>query len=285
MVALVTGGYGFLGRSIAASLERGGWRVIRAGRPDHEIPSSEFDHVLEATHPTLVVHCAGPASVPASIHDPDADRAASVGVTAGLAARLAELSPRARLVFISSAAVYGEPRDIPIHENTPYAPISPYGRHRVECESVVRAGGLPSVILRVFSAYGEGLRRQVLWDIARCALSGRPIELLGTGTETRDFVHVSDVGSAVVTAAERAKFGGEAYNLGSGVETQIRELAELLVQELDVDVQPVFSGVSRPGDPARWQADIGELRSLGFKPQVPLAEGVRRFANWARTVA
>jgi UDP-glucose 4-epimerase len=282
VVALVAGSHGFLGRWISAALETAGWTVTRAGRPDQEIPSPEFDRLLADARPKLVVHCAGPASVPASVEDPDSDRAASVGVTTQLVERLSALPSRPRLVFISSAAVYGEPRDLPVGEDAPFAPISPYGRHRVECEAAVRSGGLPAVTMRIFSAYGEGLRRQVLWDIAQRALAGGPVELLGTGEESRDFVHASDVGRAVVVAATGASFAGEAYNLASGIETRIADLAEMLVQALAVDERPVFTGVGRSGDPMRWQADIGALRALGFEPQVPLAEGVERYAAWVR---
>jgi UDP-glucose 4-epimerase len=282
VVALVTGSHGFLGRWISAALEAAGWPVTGAGRPDHEIPSPEFDRVLADARPTLVVHCAGPASVPASVEDPHADREASVSVTSELIDRLSRLSPQPRLVLISSAAVYGEPRALPIREDAPYAPISPYGRHRVECETLARSSVLPVAVMRIFSAYGEGLRRQVLWDIAQRALAGGPIELLGTGRESRDFVHASDVGRAVVVAATRAPFGGEAYNLAAGVETPISELAEMLTRALHVAGQPVFTGVGRSGDPARWLADISALRALGFEPQVSLAEGVTRYAAWVR---
>jgi UDP-glucose 4-epimerase len=285
VVALVTGSHGFLGRAISAALATGGWTVTGAGRPEHEIPSPEFDELLQAARPSLVVHCAGPASVPASVADPDADRAASVGVTAALLEGLQALSPSPRLILISSAAVYGQPRELPIAEGAPYAPISPYGRHRVECEGIARSRGLPAVVLRIFSAYGEGLRRQVLWDIAQRALAGGPIELLGSGEESRDFVHASDVGRALLTAAQQAPFDGEAYNLASGVETPIAELAEMLVDALGVERRPVFTGIARSGDPVRWCADIAALRALGFEPQVPLEEGVARYATWVRTAA
>jgi len=285
VVALVTGSHGFLGRAISAALATAGWSVTEAGRPAQEIPSAEFDELVAVARPSLVIHCAGPASVPASIKNPDADRKASVGVTSVLLERLQTLSSPPRFVLVSSAAVYGQPRELPIGEDAPYAPISPYGRHRVECESMARASGLPAVIVRIFSAYGEGLRRQVLWDIAQRALARGPIELLGTGEESRDFVHASDVGRAVVTAAGQAPFDGEAYNLASGVETRIAELAEMLAAALGVERRTVFTGVSRSGDPVRWRADISALRALGFEPQVPLEEGVARYAAWVRTAA
>ena len=282
MVAVVTGHRGFLGGYASAALEAAEWTVVGAGRPEMTIPSAAFDALLEDVRPRLVVHCAGPASVPASVADPDADRRGAVEVTQALVDRLARLEPPPRLLLVSSAAVYGEPQRLPVDERTPPAPISPYGRHRHECERLVRGGGIPVAIARVFSAYGEGLRRQVLWDIARQALVRDRVDLLGTGAETRDFVHGADVGRALAAVASAAAFEGEAYNVASGVETSIRELAELLLDAFGVHAEIEFSGAGRRGDPTRWLADIGAIRALGFEPCLPLREGVARYAAWLR---
>ena len=122
----------------------------------------------------------------------------------------------ARLLLVSSAAVYGDPERLPVSEDAPLAPISPYGRHRAEAEEVALQSGAPVVIARVFSAYGEGLRRQVLWDVAQRALVGGPVELSGTGEETRDFVHARDVAAAISAIAQRSAFDGEIVNVATG---------------------------------------------------------------------
>lgn len=155
MVSLVTGGHGFLGAYVHAALaERG--QVASAGRPDVEIPSSTFDRLLESARPDLVVHCAGPASVATSLADPAADFDASVVVTFELLDRLRSLRPPPRVVFISSAAVYGNAPSLPIGENEIPRPMSPYGHHKLAGEYLLREFselfGVPSVSLRVFSA-------------------------------------------------------------------------------------------------------------------------------------
>ena len=284
MVSVVTGARGFLGAYVQAALAEHG-EVVGVGRPEVEIPSPEFDGVLQWARPELVVHCAGPASVAASTADPASDFEASVLVTSELVDRLSRLPRRPRLVFISSAAVYGEPPSLPVGERETPRPISPYGHHKLACEEILRefheAHGLPSVSLRVFSAYGEGLRRQILWDVCVQALSDREVRLQGSGAETRDFVHAYDVGSAVTAVVTGARFEAEAYNVASGVETPIAELAARVVDALGIDAPITFSGVGRPGDPSRWCADLRLIEALGFRPSVRLDDGVRTYAGWA----
>jgi UDP-glucose 4-epimerase len=145
--------------------------------------------------------------------------------------------------------------------------------------------GLRACILRVFSAYGIGLRRQVMWDVCLKALGQDTVELIGTGAETRDFVHVKDICNAIVLALKKAPMAGEVYNVGSGVETAIGELAEMLAGALDRPVRFTFSNTVRQGDPIRWRADIEKLKHLGYRPSVSLASGLGEYALWARSQA
>lgn len=285
MRTLVTGSGGFLGSYVCSRLELEGWQVTGAGRPEVEIPSPAFDRLLERVDPELIVHCAGPASVPASLEDPLGDFTGSAGVLAALLDRLARRHREARLVLVSSAAVYGEPASLPATEDHPLAPVSPYGFHRVVCELLLREYaelfGVGSAVLRVFSAYGEGLTRQVLWDICERALRLGEVRLHGTGNESRDFIHARDVAEAVVVAARGAQFEAEPYNVGTGRSTTVAELASHLVAALGVDVPISFTGMARRGDPSAWRADVSRISQLGFRPLVTIEEGARRFADWA----
>jgi UDP-glucose 4-epimerase len=284
MVALVTGAGGFLGQHVASGLSAAGWEVVAAGRPEVEVPSPAFDALLGSRPPELVVHCAGPASVPASVDDPATDFRGSVGVLFELLDRLRDRDTA--FVLVSSAAVYGEPASLPVTEDAPLRPISPYGFHRVLCEELVREfhelWGLRCCALRVFSAYGDGLRRQIMWDICRKALLEGEVSLHGTGDESRDFVHADDVAGAVVAAAGSAPLAAEAYNVGTERETRLSELAPMLLEALGSDAPVAFSGQSRAGDPRHWRADTSRIAALGFAPRVGLEEGVRRYAAWAR---
>jgi UDP-glucose 4-epimerase len=286
VVALVTGAGGFIGRHVCLELEAGGWRVARAGRPEIEIPSMKFAALVERSRPDVLIHCAGPASVPMSLSDPLGDLEGSVLMLANILYTIARMSGSPRLVLVSSAAVYGDSAQRPINEEAPFAPVSPYGFHRQITEVLVeeyrQIFAIPSTVLRIFSAYGEGLRKQLLWDVCRMAVRDGAVTLSGTGAETRDFLHVKDVARAVSLATSDPRAVDETYNIASGVETTVSAVAGWVVDELGTGVPIGFSGFPRPGDPARWSADISKISALGFRPSIEIEAGARAYARWAR---
>lgn len=294
--ALVTGACGFLGSRIAEQLAGNGYRVVgidrgvgHAPQGIHclamSLPDSALSELLETERPSLIVHTAGPASVAASVTDPLADFEGSVRVHAHLLDAARQTVPEARIVTLSSAAVYGNPSALPVAEDAPLAPISPYGHHKAMCEALLReyssVFGMKTCALRIFSAYGAGLRRQLLWDVCEKATAGS-VRLFGTGDETRDFIHADDVARAVLTLAEGAAFEGEAYNAAAGEETTVREVVAQLVDALAPGTEIEFSGEQRAGDPLRWRADIARIRGLGFEPSRSLADGLAEYAAWYR---
>jgi len=289
MVIAITGGHGFLGSEIARQARDRGETVVRMGRPEEEIPSPSFGRRLRDAAPDVLVHAAGPASVAQSVSHPEGDRAGSVDVLEAVLGEAVGLARPPRIMLMSSAAVYGQPLRLPVSEDHPVSPISPYGHHRVLCEELLSAHraatGAGVLSLRVFSAYGEGLRRQLLWDIARQAVEGTEVTLGGTGDETRDFINVRDVAGAVLATIERAAFADERLNVGTGEETRIREIATALLDALGLPGRSLaFSGEQREGDPRRWRADISLIRELGFSPGVSQEEGLRRCGRWLREV-
>ncbi len=300
MKVFITGAAGFLGRYIAEEFRRAGYEVsgtdvrpadnssLRHGEiyRQMELPDQALVDVLGQIQPDVCVHCAGGASVPASLENSGADFRSSVVVTEQLLSAIAAMAPRCRTIFLSSAAVYGQPSALPITEDAPTSPLSPYGYHKRMCEllfeqaAVIR--GMPTAILRIFSAYGPGLRRQVLWEMASQLARGENVQLKGTGDESRDFVHASDIAAAVKTVADRAPFRGEVYNVASGMETGIREAAELMTSFFPGAASPQFAGQSIPGDPQRWRADCQRLGALGFGPRVSLEKGLASLAEWTK---
>lgn len=291
--ALVTGAAGFLGSKIVSALAEAGYDVVGIDRvaapaavPVHELslPGERLDALLAEVRPALVVHAAGPASVGASLDDPAADFAGSVVVTASLLEAVRRHAPAARVVLLSSAAVYGNPASLPVAEDAPLAPLSPYGFHKTMVEALGREHhvvfGMKTASLRIFSAYGAGLARQLLWDVCEKARRDDVVRLFGTGDETRDFIHADDVARAVVAVAEHAPFEGEAYNVASGTETSVREVAEPLVRAISQGTPVEFSGEVREGDPLRWRADISRLAALGFAPACTFGEGLAEYAEW-----
>ncbi|MBH8576318.1 NAD-dependent epimerase/dehydratase family protein [Nostocaceae cyanobacterium CENA369] len=299
-LVLVTGATGFIGRYIVRYFSKQGWSVVGLAKTSPEnapiadlqayhcldLPSTELNNLLDKYHPDLFIHCAGRASVGLSITTPREDFNANTALTFEVLNSLRTSAPNCRFIFLSSAAVYGNPNSIPINEDKVLSPISPYGFHKWQSENLVlefaRVYGLLSASIRIFSAYGPGLRRQVIWDICQKALTEKAVNLQGTGTESRDFIHAIDIAKAIEIVAESAQMQGEVYNLGSGRETTIKELAALVIDALEYDIQPQFNGNIRLGDPLNWQADISKIQTLGFEPSVPLEKGVKNFVNWCK---
>ncbi len=294
--ALVTGASGFLGQAIVRHFFDERWTVVGVGRgtaPDLQylhafhaldLPSPQLSDLLAATKPVVIVHCAGRASVPMSFENPAQDFHGGPVVVFDLLDKMRRICPRARAVFLSSAAVYGLPRRLPTDEDDVLMPVSPYGHHKMMAEQICREFAdlfsLRTSCLRVFSAYGAGLRRQVLWDICGKATQDAEVVLQGTGAETRDFIHASDVARAVFQVALQAPLHGEAYNVASGVETRIDEIARQMVARLCPGKPIRHTGVLPAGTPPRWRADISRLQRLGFQASVAVTEGVNEVVNW-----
>lgn len=298
---LVTGAGGFVGSHICSYLGGRGHQIAAVGRFNANLsgdglypnlwrfcgmtlPDDAFVRVVAEFQPELVVHCAGTASVAASVEEPYADFQRTVEVCAFTLETVRTQAPECRFVLLSSASVYGNPEKLPIDESLSSQPVSPYGYHKMLCEMLVEEyaslHGLKAVILRIFSAYGERLRRQVVYDICRKfsdpALSS--VELFGTGRESRDFIHVLDIAQAIDRINEADASG--IFNLASGIQTTIAELA-CIIGELFDSAKPIrFTGVTRLGDPLAWQAAIGKIEALGFRQIVGLREGLAQYVAW-----
>jgi len=198
-----------------------------------------------------------------------------------------------RLVLASSCVVYGEAENFPISEDEPPRPKSPYGASKLAAEAYWRAFheiyGLKTVALRYFNVYGPRQRGDeyggVISKFISRVLGGLPPEIYGDGKQTRDFVHVRDVVKANLLAASEPNAVGEVFNIGSGKEITIYELAKTILELADMaDLEPVY-GPPRPGDIRRSWADIGKARAvLGYEPEVQLEDGLRELLNMARAL-
>jgi UDP-glucose 4-epimerase len=297
---VVTGAKGFLGQYIASWFTSHGWNVVGVDRGPPQarllqtmarfhswnLPDPRWGTLLRELAPDLCIHCAGSASVPLSFADPARDYYGGPALVFELLDMVRRDSPRTGFVFLSSAAVYGNPCSLPVQEDHPTAAISPYGLHKWQseqlCHEYATFFGLATASLRIFSAYGRGLRRQVVWDVCNKLLHASTPILQGTGNETRDFIHGQDVAQAAECVARRAPLHGESYNVASGLETSIAELSYNLTRMLEHEGKVCFSGTLPQGTPVRWRADINRLEALGFRQKVGLLEGLRDFVAWVR---
>ncbi len=294
---MVTGAGGFLGRAIVRSLCHQGFRVVACPSPNTaseacdghlvcrlRLPNPRLARLVAAERPDWLIHCAGTSSVLSSVHDPAQDWYQNVGVTQFVYDILGEHSPQTRVIFLSSAAVYGQPMDLPVTERTPCAPISPYGHHKLACEQLGaerrQRDGLRVTNLRIFSAYGMGLRRQVLWDIYQKAMRSPTVVLDGDGSETRDFVHVRDVTRVIQFLLTSQGEPVELLNVASGTSITIARLAETFLGHLGLSRRLRFSGVLGTGVPSRWTVDTSPLQRYGLSASVSMSEGLGEYARW-----
>jgi dTDP-glucose 4,6-dehydratase/UDP-glucose 4-epimerase len=164
--------------------------------------------------------------------------------------------------------------------------LSPYGYHKLLSEKLLleyhRFFGLKTCSLRVFSAYGEGLQKQLFWDLFQKSKKESSIVLFGTGNESRDFIYILDLVSIVELVLIKAPFEGEKYNVANGDETSIRDAAEQLFQALDPALSAQFNNQVKEGDPLNWKADISMISSLGYKRKYSFAEGIKKYSQWLK---
>lgn len=282
MRLLITGAGGFIGRAAVRYFRTDGWDVLGvdlrarsfSGRVDVG-DRRAVDRTIRRFDPDGVLHLAAYASVPGCEADPA--RCVRENVLGTVNVAQAASRAGARLVFASTAAVYGDATPVPMSLGSTLRPTNLYGMSKLTGEHVVRVYAPDSVSLRLFNVYGEGCERSyVIPDIIR-KLARRPsvLRLDGTGREARDFVYLDDVLRAM-RASLRGRFRGP-FNVGTGVLTSVRSLALHIAREMGLRrVQLAFSG-PRPGDFRVTLADISGRNAVPrWGPTISLADGLRR---------
>jgi UDP-glucose 4-epimerase len=229
-----------------------------------------------------VFHLAAITSVPYSKAHPDEARDVNVNGTLNLLE--ASLNSNVEhFIFISSCAVYGEPRRLPISEEDPTNPLSPYAESKLEaerhCNEFYTKRGLKTTILRPFNVYGPKMRSDqysgVIAKFIERLQTGKPPVIYGDGTQTRDFIHVQDVVNVMKKIIGNDKAIGQTFNVATGVPTTINHLARLLAQLVGgKKIKPQYHA-ARQGDLKQSYADIQKARdSLGFEPKIQLEQGL-----------
>jgi len=293
----VLGAAGFVGRHAARALARAGYEVVGIGhgtwlrdewrewglREWHMADVSIEALLTYAGEPEILIQCAGSGSVAFSMTHPAQDFRRSVDSTLAALDFVRLHAPECRIVLPSSAAVYGTAEQMPIRIDDPLRPESPYGVHKTIaedlCRSYARTFGVRAAIVRLFSVYGVGLRKQLLWDACTKLTQGEA-RFAGTGEELRDWLDVQDAASLLVTAAGYASAECPLVNGGCGTAASVRTIVEGLRRELGTAAEPVFSGTRRGGDPIGYEADITEALAWGWRPERTLADGLAAYAAW-----
>ncbi|MDB9252921.1 NAD-dependent epimerase/dehydratase family protein [Halorubrum ezzemoulense] len=293
---LVTGGGGFIGSHLADRLvdvcEVVVYDNFSTGQRSHvpadatiiEANLRDPDRLTEAISDVDVVfHEAAQVSVQRSIESPVGSK--EVNLDPILTVLEAARQTDTRVVFASSAAIYGHPHTLPIDESHPKEPTSPYGLEKLTADQYCRLYhelyGVETVVLRYFNAYGPRQHDSdysgVISVFQRQARAGDEITVDGDGTQTRDFVHVEDIVQANLRAATSNTAVGEAFNIGTGESISIRELAET-IRELTSSDADIIHTDPRDGDIDQSRADITKARSkLGFEPHYTIEDGLRQY--------
>jgi UDP-glucose 4-epimerase len=295
----VTGGGGFIGSHLVRRLVSLDSCVVSVGSNRDAALCAKgaryiFGDISSDTLETLdfvpetIFHLAGGASVPASMVDPPGDFIKTVFSTVLLLDFMRRHWPQAQLVYVSSAAIYGEAPHKRASHDMACLPISPYGVHKRQVELLLldhaRMYRTASVILRPFSVYGPGLRKQLLWDAMQKASHG-VFDFFGSGDEIRDWVYIADLVECLLRVSEHGSATVPVFNAGTCSGVSVRDVLSVLFHFSGIDQDPVFLGQRKEGDPERLVADDSAETLLGPVFHTPLREGLCAYVKWFRTQA
>ncbi|AIF69363.1 NDP-sugar dehydratase or epimerase [Palaeococcus pacificus DY20341] len=295
---VVTGGAGFIGSHIAEELSEKNEVIVidnlYTGNLENVPPNVKFiqadvrdyesiaDLISQADY---VFHEAALVSVVESVEKPLL--AEEINVLGTLNILRALIEGHGKMIFASSAAVYGDNQNLPLKESEKPNPLSPYGVSKVSAEYYLKVFhelyGIPTVSLRYFNVFGprQGYNQYagVISIFINRALRNEPLVIYGDGKQTRDFIYIKDVVSANILAAESSRADGRVFNVARGEQTTILELALKIIDATNSKSSILFDK-PRPGDIRHSLADVSEIRELGFEPKYSLEEGLLRTVEW-----
>lgn len=310
--ALITGGAGFIGSHVAETFQRAGHAVtviddLSSGF-EHNVPPGADFHRMDIGSPeaaslvrsgefSVIAHLAAHVDLRRSVSDPAFDARTNIIGTLNLlqAVREVPAGKRPRMIFASTGgALYGTDAPLPATEETPTNPDAPYGVAKLAAELYftyyARLWGMDTVVLRFGNVYGPRQNPHgdagVIAIFARRLANDEPIIVYGAGTQTRDFVYVGDVANAFLIGSTSplqppASITSRAFNIGTGIETSILELARQLGEAAGV-VPRIEHRPARAGEVERSLLSIDKAaRVLGWAPQVTLREGLAHTIEWA----
>jgi UDP-glucose 4-epimerase len=300
---IVTGAHGFLGRHLAKSCAAQGVKVHGIGhgawQEDEwatwglstwlkaDVTCENLLKVSEKLNADIeaIFHCAGGSSVGISVEFPEQDFAQTVKTTEDVLEFVKKYSPQTSVALPSSGAVYGKTVGA-VLESTLLNPVSPYGRHKKMAEDICISNSLTAgvkvSIVRFFSIYGPGLKKQLLYDACQKITQGSH-QFFGTGNETRDWIYIDDAVDLFIKAANKASSPALIVNAGTGVATTVKDVLSEIYNNLKITGEPLFKRVDKPGDPPHFQADVTLAHKLDWLPKTVWQLGIAHYCQWFRS--
>jgi UDP-glucose 4-epimerase len=299
---LVTGGAGFIGSHIVDNLIENNYEVVildnlATGNKNNINPKAEFinsdikdndlDEKINFKDIEAVFHQAAQINVRSSVENPIHDGEINILGTINILEMMRKYDIN-KIIFASSVGLYGEPNYLPVDENHPINPLSPYGLSKYVGEEYIklynRLYGIEYAILRYSNVYGERQDPRgeagVISIFIDKMLNNQNPTIFGDGNQTRDFVYVGDVAKANLMALN---WKNEIVNIGTGKETSVNELFNIIKDEIGFKGNAIYDK-PREGEIYRIYLDTKKAESLGWKPEVDLKEGIKRVVDWMKTI-
>ena len=297
---LITGAKGFLGSNVAKHFKSLGHETYGIGHGGLSVEESkeigldywrkddisikailEFEQTFD-----VIFHCGGSGSVGFSVEHPYNDFKKTVEGTLEVLEYMRVHNTKAHLIYPSSPAVQGECEDEPINEDYIGKPASPYGYHKKIaenlCQSYSEKFELKVSIVRLFSVYGKGIKKQLLWDACKKITTAKDeVIFWGTGQETRDYIHISDVLSLFhVLLRKEDRF--TIINGGTGKKYTIKNVVEMIRDLINPKININFNNQVNIGNPIYYLADTQKLKNYGFKAKTNLEQEIKNYVEWVK---
>lgn len=290
---LITGGSGFIGKSLVIKLLEIGSKVIiydkQTPKLSHDIKDLEYISgsvyndkdlsKLKNIDFNVIFHLASNANIPHSVANPKDDFLINALGTMKML-ELARKKDIKKFIYPSTVSVF-DVNKIPLSENDKVKVSSPYGASKLTGESYCyaynRTYGLNTNVIRLFNVYGPGMNKYLIYDIV-CKLRENTdkIVIYGDGTQIRDYLYIDDLINAFLLILEKG-IPGEDYNVSRGIPTKIIDLVNLIADIMNIkNLKIELTNKSWDGDIKKWYADISKIKKLGFEPKTSLNEGLKK---------
>jgi UDP-glucose 4-epimerase len=300
---LITGAKGFIGKNVTRYFKNLTYEVYGIGHGSlsaKDLQDMGIDYWYESDISVnairsigrtfdVIVHCGGGSSVKLSFENPYIDFKRTVNGTLEVLEYIRLYNSNAHLIYPSSPAVQGECNDEPINEDYIGKPESPYGYNKKIAEELCRSysdkHNIKISIVRLFSVYGNGLKKQLLWDACNKFINAneKGVEFWGTGQETRDFIHIDDVMKLINCLIEiDDKF--LLINGGTGIKTTIKEVVFLIREALDSSCQINFNQEKNEGNPIYFWASTKKLDQYDKNHMIEFRKGLFDYVKWVKTI-